>query len=180
MRCFGHIIGISMGGMIAQIIAAKYPQRSKSLISIMSTPLAPHLPSPTMVAEDELRDIATGESQEELEINVRNRGFYPESMLRHLMAILKTGDRSDEVATIEIPTLVIHGSEDGLIPSEHGLFTANLITNSHFELIDQMGHNMPARVVPIVVSHIRSYLNEVEKNEGMHPRHNFQPTKLAQ
>ena len=63
-----------------------------------------------------LRNLVTGEAQNEREQTIRGRGFYPESMQRHLMAILKTGDRSDEVATIIAPTLVLHGADDGLVP----------------------------------------------------------------
>ena len=88
-----HIVGASMGGMIAQIVAAQYPERTRSLISIMSTTNAPHLPPPTKEAEMDLRNLATGGAQEERERSIRERGFYPESMQRHLMAIFKTGDR---------------------------------------------------------------------------------------
>jgi pimeloyl-ACP methyl ester carboxylesterase len=101
-----HIIGASMGGMIAQIVAAQYPAKTRSLISIMSTTNAPHLPPPTDEAEMRLRNLATGEAEADREQSIRDRGFYPESMQRHLMAIFKTGDRSDEVATIAVPTLV--------------------------------------------------------------------------
>jgi pimeloyl-ACP methyl ester carboxylesterase len=138
-----HIIGASMGGMIAQIVAAQYPEKTRSLISIMSTTNAPHLPPPTDEAEMRLRDLASGEAEADREQSIRDRGFYPESMQRHLMAIFKTGDRSDEVATIAAPTLVLHGADDGLVPPEHGRHTASLIPDSHFLLIEGMAHDMP-------------------------------------
>ena len=83
--------------MIAQVVAAQYPDRTASLTSIMSSTFAPHLPPPTADAESGLRNLATGDAKEDREAAMRHRGFYPESMQRHLMAIFKAGDRSSEV-----------------------------------------------------------------------------------
>ncbi|MEK9624862.1 MAG: alpha/beta fold hydrolase [Halieaceae bacterium] len=157
-----HIIGASMGGMIAQIVAAQYPDKTRSLISIMSTTNAPHLPPPTDEAEMNLRNLATGEAQSEREQSIRDRGFYPESMQRHLMAIFKTGDRSEEVATITAPTLVLHGADDGLVPPEHGEHTASLIAGSRFLLIEGMAHNMPEDVIPVLVSEMTAHMDRAE------------------
>ena len=157
-----HIIGASMGGMIAQIVAAQYPAKTRSLISIMSTTNAPHLPPPTDEAEMRLRNLATGEAEADREQSIRNRGFYPESMQRHLMAILKTGDRSDEVATIAAPTLVLHGADDGLVPPEHGRHTASLIPDSRFLLIEGMEHNMPEDIIPLLVDEMTGHMDAVE------------------
>lgn len=157
-----HIVGASMGGMIAQIVAARYPERTRSLISIMSTTNAPHLPPPTKEAEMDLRNLATGDAQEERERSIRERGFYPESMQRHLMAIFKTGDRSSEVASIKAPTLVLHGADDGLVPPQHGRHTASLIQDSRFLLIEGMAHNMPDEVIPLLVSEMTAHMNTVE------------------
>jgi pimeloyl-ACP methyl ester carboxylesterase len=157
-----HIIGASMGGMIAQIVAAQYPAKTRSLISIMSTTNAPHLPPPTDEAEMRLRNLATGEAEADREQSIRDRGFYPESMQRHLMAIFKTGDRSDEVATIAAPTLVLHGADDGLVPPEHGRHTASLILDSHFLLIEGMEHNMPGDIIPLLVDEMTSHMDAIE------------------
>ena len=157
-----HIIGASMGGMIAQIVATKYPEKTRSLISIMSTTNAPHLPPPTDEAEMKLRNLATGEAAAEREQSIRDRGFYPESMQRHLMAIFKTGDRSDEVATIAAPTLVLHGADDELVPPEHGRHTASLIPDSRFLLIEGMEHNMPKGIIPLLVDEITGHMDAVE------------------
>jgi pimeloyl-ACP methyl ester carboxylesterase len=160
-----HIIGASMGGMIAQIVAARYSERTRSLISIMSTTNAPHLPPPTKEAEMNLRNLATGEAQEERERSIRERGFYPESMQRHLMAIFKTGDRSSEVARIDTPTLVLHGADDGLVPPAHGRHTASLIPASRFVLIEGMAHNMPDGVIPTLVGEMTGHMDAVETGE---------------
>ena len=157
-----HIIGASMGGMIAQIVAAQYPAKTRSLISIMSTTNAPHLAPPTDEAQMRLRNLATGEAEADREQSIRDRGFYPESMQRHLMAIFKTGDRSDEVATIAAPTLVLHGADDGLVPPEHGRHTASLIPDSRFLLIEGMEHNMPEDIIPLLVDEMTGHMDAVE------------------
>jgi len=157
-----HIVGASMGGMIAQIVAAQYPEKTRSLISIMSTTNAPHLPPPTEEAEKRLRNLATGEAAAEREQSIRDRGFHPESMQRHLMAIFKTGDRSAEVATIRAPTLVLHGADDGLVPPEHGRHTASLIADSRFLLIEGMAHDMPEDIIPQLVDEMTRHMDAVE------------------
>ena len=157
-----HIIGASMGGMIAQIVAAQYPEKTRSLISIMSTTNAPHLPPPTDEAENRLRNLATGEAEADREQAIRDRGFYPESMQRHLMAIFKTGDRSDEVATIAAPTLVLHGADDDLVPPEHGRHTASLIPDSRFLLVEGMAHDMPEDIIPLLVGEMTDHMDAVE------------------
>ena len=68
------------------------------------------------------------------------------------MAILKSGDRSDEVRTIAAPTLVIHGQQDTLIKPEHGAYTAELIEDSEYIVYEEMGHNLPESVMPELVS----------------------------
>lgn len=160
----GHIIGTSMGGMIAQIVAAKYPQRTRSLISIMSTTGARHLPPPTSLAENRLRNLAEGEAQEDREAAIRARGFYPGSMPRHLMAVFKVGDRSAEVATIEADTLVIHGADDGLIPPAHGQHTAELIPSARYVIFDNMGHNLPSEIMPDLLANMTRHINRVESS----------------
>ena len=72
-----HIIGTSMGGMIAQVVAAQYPQRTRSLVSIMSSTGARHLPWPTREAEGNLRELAVGDAAAERDAMMRARGFFP-------------------------------------------------------------------------------------------------------
>lgn len=157
-----HIVGVSMGGMIAQIVAARYPQRTRSLISIMSSTMARHLPAPTDLAEGRLRDLAEGEAEAEREAAIRNRGFFPQTMPRHLMAIFKAGDRSIEVAGIQARTLVLHGADDGLLPPAHGMHTAELINDARFVLLQDMGHNIPTALVPDIVAHMTQHMQRVD------------------
>jgi pimeloyl-ACP methyl ester carboxylesterase len=144
-----HIVGASMGGMIAQVVAARYPQRTRSLVSIMSTTGSPQLPPPSAEASESLLGVTTddGAAAERREAMVA-RGFYPQSMGRQMMAVFKTGDRSDAVATITAPTLVVHGAEDALLPPPHGAHTAQLIAGSELVVYDSMGHNIPDDVLP--------------------------------
>lgn len=158
-----HVAGASMGGMIAQVLAARFPERVVSLTSIMSTTFAPHLPPPTANAEGNLRDLAEGDAETSREQRMRDRGFYPESMERHLMAIFKSGDRTEEVATITSPTLVIHGSEDPLVPPEHGIHTAEQVEGARFVLIEGMGHNMPEALHPQIVGLISGHIDAAEQ-----------------
>jgi proline iminopeptidase len=157
-----HIIGTSMGGMIAQVVAAHYPQRTRSLVSIMSSTGARHLPWPTRQAEGSLRELAGGDAAAERDAMMRARGFYPESMPRQLMAIFKSGDRSADVASIQASTLVMHGVDDTLVPPPHGVHTAELIEGSEFVLLDDMGHNMPDNVMPELISRMRGHMDKFE------------------
>jgi pimeloyl-ACP methyl ester carboxylesterase len=167
-----HVMGVSMGGMIAQVIAAQHPERVQTLTSIMSTTFAPHLPPPSRAAEDELRDLAGGDAELSREAKMRARGFHPESMERHLMAIFKSGDRTREVQTISAPTLVLHGSEDPLVPPAHGMHTAEQIEGSRFVLLDGMGHNLPDefhdQIVGLMSEHIYSEIDDHQLNQQLH------------
>ena len=156
-----HVMGVSMGGMIAQVLAANFPNRIKTLTSVMSTTFAPHLPPPSAAAEDNLRDLAGSDAEASRNELMRARGFHPESMERHLMAIFKTGDRTEKVQTIKAPTLVLHGSRDPLLPPAHGVHTAEQIAGARFVLIDGMGHNLSEvyheQIVGLMTDHIVAY-----------------------
>jgi len=155
-----HIVGASMGGMIVQIIAARYPQRTLSLTSIMSTTGAPHLPPPSGEAGDSLRNMASGDADNSLDL--ASIGLHVEAMPRQLMAIFKTGDRSEEVRSISVPTLVIHGEDDTLIPPAHGEHTASLIDGSKLMMLSGMGHNLPETVLPEILTNMIQHMQTVD------------------
>lgn len=150
-----HIVGASMGGMIAQVIAAEHADRALSLVSIMSTTGAPHLPEPEDQASEGLLEM--GGSEGDAATRLHAMGIYPEAMPRQLMAIMSAGDRSAQVADISVPTLVLHGEDDTLLQPEHGAHTHELITGSKFVVYEGMGHNMPAEVVPALVAEMVSH-----------------------
>lgn len=153
-----HLVGASMGGMIAQVVAAQYPQRTRSLVSIMSTTGAPHLPPPSDEASSRLEGLASSDDSDQRQADFVARGFYPEAMPRQMMAIFKTGDRSDDVATISAPTLVLHGADDTLLPPPHGEHTAQLIKGSEFVMYQGMGHNIPDPVLPQLLARMIQHM----------------------
>jgi|TARA_B110000495_G_scaffold94868_1_gene81963 pimeloyl-ACP methyl ester carboxylesterase len=151
-----HIVGASMGGMIAQTMASSYPERTKSLVSIMSTSGAKHLPEMSQQNQSNFSGVR------DLDLDqVHAYGFYPEAMGRQMTAILQAGDRSDQIKTIAVPTLIQHGIDDTLLPVEHGKHTAELIPGSEIIIYDGMGHNLPDEVVPTVLSDMLSFFEGV-------------------
>jgi len=163
-----HICGVSMGGMIAQVISYRHPKHVLSLTSIMSTTGNPDLPhgkpdalaavlapapeergayvehnmnvwqmiwSPGFPFEEERARTFIEESYE--------RSYYPQGTVRQNIALIANGDRRPLLSSIKVPTLVIHGSDDPLIPVEGGKDTARAIPGASLLIINGMGHDMP-------------------------------------
>ena len=177
-----HIIGASMGGMIAQLVAAHYPKRTLSLTSIMSTSGRRSLPGPSLkILQQMAKRSATNEEdyldnamqlwaligspdylpapeelRERIRINYR-RSYYPPGYMRQVAAIAASGDRVELLKRITTPTLIIHGRADQLVPEKCGIDTADLIPNAKLELIDGMGHDLPkpllSRFIDLIDSH---------------------------
>ena len=168
-----HVVGASMGGMIAQIVAARHPGRTRSLTSIMSTSGARHLPQASLQIRREMLagpdDPTSIESiieryeriyaligspgyptpAADLRARLRRsveRGYYPAGFLRQFTAILASGDRSPLLRRIACPTLVIHGKADALVPCEGGVDTARKIRDAKLVLLDGWGHDLPAQL----------------------------------
>ena len=152
-----HIVGISMGGMIAQAFVSRYPERTLSLVSIMSSSGADHLPPPSDEALGGINDMADP-SDEQQRRETESRGFYADAIPRQLMAIFHSGDRSGIVARITRPTLVIHGAEDQLLPLAHGLHTAELIPNADLQVYENMAHNLPTALIPDLVRRMANHM----------------------
>ena len=173
-----HIVGASMGGMIAQMVAAEHPQRVLSLTSIMSSTGNPALPPAKPEAMERLsnrgpdptHDLeafldhglvsskvlgSPGYPVDEVELRAQlrsdyERSFYPVGFARQMAAIVASGDRRAALATITAPTVVIHGADDPLVPKEGGEDTAANIPGADLHLVPGMGHNLPtALIVPI-------------------------------
>lgn len=168
-----HVAGRSMGGMIGQTLAAQRPQQVRTLTSIMSTTGAPRVGRPALSTwrlmlgkpskeraasieravvlwrhigshgypfdEDEVRELAG---------LAWDRGHDPAGVGRQLAAIMKSGDRTREVATISAPTLVIHGDRDRMVNPTGGRATAAAIPGARHETIAGMGHDLPAGAWP--------------------------------
>lgn len=169
-----HIVGASMGGMIAQLVAADYPDRVISLTSIMSSSGRRGLPGPTRAARAVLlRRPARGAALDALveqgvqvfrvigspayptpdaQLRARiarsmRRNVCPGGVARQMVAIAASGDRSVQLRRIGAPTLVIHGAADPLVPLACGIDTARRIPGAAIEVIEGMGHDLPAQLI---------------------------------
>jgi pimeloyl-ACP methyl ester carboxylesterase len=173
-----HVLGASMGGMIAQQLAIERPERLLSLVSMMSTTGEPEYGQPAPEALEALltpspteRDAYIPASAgkgliwasrrygdrarlEALAAASYDRCFYPEGVTRQLTAILATGSRADGLRTLELPTLVIHGVDDKLIPPDGGERTAELIPGAQLMLVEDMGHDRPEPLWPLLTEAI--------------------------
>jgi pimeloyl-ACP methyl ester carboxylesterase len=178
-----HIMGASMGGMIAQTVAIEHPHRTKTLISIMSQPGELTVGQPTQEAMELIVTPAPSDRDEYIafapkwqlwqskkyrsdEVSRRNairdfdRSNYPEGGPRQMAAIYASGSRAEGLQKLEVPTLVIHGTDDQLITPSGGERTAELIPNSTLIMVDDMGHDMPQPLWPL-------YLDAISKHTAL-------------
>ena len=181
-----HVVGASMGGMIGQVLAAKYPARVLSLTSIMSNTGNPerriafgrwkalraiiHRPPPPDDHEAVVRHLVRVfsvigspayrhemDSMRPLFERVARRGLYRAGTARQLLAILSTGDRRPLLAQITAPTLVLHGADDPLVPVAAGRDTAAHIRGAQLEIIEGMGHDFPPSLMVQVAARIAGH-----------------------
>lgn len=162
-----HLVGVSMGGMIAQTVAIRAPQRVRTLTSIMSNTGDPDLPRPHWRALGAMLVPSRGDREgylrravlvwriltgPEVAVDLRRtrvqsetaygRGVHPAGAARQLAAILASPPRSADLRAVRVPTLVIHGDVDWLVPVEGGRRTAEVIPGAELEIIRGMGHAM--------------------------------------
>lgn len=177
-----HVVGRSMGGMIAQLLASEHPERVLSLISIMSSTGNRELPqaSPAVMAlmtspaphpwKDEQGYLAhcvafskmiagrgypfDESAQREQALADVQRAYNPGGFWRHIAAIAATGDLRSRLARISAPALVIHGSDDPLVSSEAGKDTAANIRGAKLLIVDGMGHDLPPALFGFVAGAI--------------------------
>ena len=178
-----HICGISMGGMIAQTVAIRHPTRVLSLISIYSTTGSRDLPPPKPEVIELLLAPAPRERDAYIEHMVvlframagggfafdegwtrmitgraYDRSFSPEGTARQISAVMTQGNRKNALASVTVPTLVIHGTDDPVVPVAAGRDTAGAIPGAHLMLIEGMGHDLPhggawPRIVEAIAAH---------------------------
>jgi pimeloyl-ACP methyl ester carboxylesterase len=177
-----HVVGASMGGMIAQTLAIEHPGRVRTLTSIMSTTGDPSLPQAKPEAMAVLLTPAPTERAAAIEHGVRlwrtigspgfpfdenevralaarafDRGPSPAGVARQLVAIVASGSRRDALAAVRAPTLVIHGAADPLIPVEAGRATAAAVPGAELVEIDGMGHDLPRLLWPTFIDAIAKH-----------------------
>ncbi len=176
-----HVVGASMGGMIAQTMAIEHPARVHSMTSIMSTtgnrevpPATPEAmmalltPSPSDRAEFIDHMVKTfrivgspGFEFDEASFRDRvgrafDRSYDPGGVARQLVAALADGDRKQRLRSVEAPTLVIHGKNDPLVPVEGGIDTADAVAGARLLVIEGMGHDLPRGAWPQIIDAIES------------------------
>jgi pimeloyl-ACP methyl ester carboxylesterase len=174
-----HMVGASMGGMIAQELAISFPQRVRSLTSIMSTTGNPKVPPATREATAVLMAPPPATKEEYFERFAQTwkvlraasfpeeealdraraertfaRGLNPAGVGRQLRAILASGNRKARLASVKAPTLVIHGTIDPLVRPEGGKDTAASISGAKLLMIEGMGHALPMRMWPQIIDAI--------------------------
>ena len=180
-----HVAGVSMGGMIVQTMAIEHPDRVASLTSIMSSIGDQRVGKPTDEAREALLAAPPTDRDAYVENSLRvkvwaskrhfdpdavqaraaaefDRSFYPEGSTRQLAAIYASGDRSDRLAGLDVPTLVIHGRDDTLITPGGGERTAELIPGSRYVLLSDMGHDLPEPLWPVFAELIGGHVRVTE------------------
>lgn len=174
-----HIVGASMGGFIAQLVAINHPENVLSLTSIMSGPggtdAVPPKPegaailvvSPPETREERVeqamsfRRVLLGPADPFDEAHERaratssvDRAYYPPGVGRQLLAILAAKSRMERLRQVRVPTLVVHGVDDVLVPVENGRLVAEAVPGARLIEIDGMGHDLPKRAWPQVMDAI--------------------------
>jgi pimeloyl-ACP methyl ester carboxylesterase len=184
-----HIFGISMGGMIAQLVAVQHPTRARSLISVMSHSGDPDVPPATpeamavltsqpplpddraSVVEHGLagRRVIGSPGYQDPDDTVRaelgaafDRSHYPVGVARQFAAVVAGGSRTEQLAGIATPTLVIHGADDPLVHPGGGRDTARRVPGASLEMIDGMGHDIPLGLVERLVGLITEHTRKVD------------------
>ena len=178
-----HVVGVSLGGMVAQSFASAYPERCLSLASIMSSSGDRRLPPADLAVLRLLlsrprpgagtaelaahftrlfQAIGTpGQDPAELSARVRagvERSYRPDGTARQLLAVLASGDRSGQLARIRAPTLVLHGEVDPLVPPAHGVDCARKIPGARLVRIPGMGHDLADVILPEVIASLLAHL----------------------
>ena len=184
-----HIVGASMGGMIAQLVAINHPDRTKSLISIMSTTGRRDLPAgnretlsvlfqpPKSSSRDDLIDASMlvqkalsspgfpaseAEMRSTAERRTDRTPFDPGGLARQSAALIAAPPRNALLRELRCPTLVLHGADDPVIPAAAAKDTAESIPGAELVIVPGMGHDFAAALVPVYLKHIGDFVSKVE------------------
>ncbi len=183
-----HIVGVSMGGMIAQHIAFQHPERVFSLTMLMSSTGSPDTPKPGMEIVAALAGSIVSDTREanieatrnsdrlfggphydSVEVGIGRfveqayeRSHRPNGTLRQLGAILSDGDRRPKLREVEIPSLALHGTADPLVDQFGSKDLAETMPNCKLKIIEKLGHDLPEPVIPEILDAIVDHISSVE------------------
>ena len=184
-----HVVGVSMGGMIGQILAARHAGRVRTLTSIMSSSGERSLPMPSLRLRAALarradpqagRDALIDQTTRVLKMIASpkyppddavlrqqvardiDRAYHPRGYIRQLLAILASGSRAPILGQITAPTLIMHGTADPLVPPAAAPDLHRRIPGSRLETFDGMGHDLPPALVPALTGHIIDHVRRAE------------------
>ena len=179
------VLGVSMGGMIVQLMALNHPERVRSLIPVMTTSGDPSLPPASKEATTALTAVPENRTPEAVAaLAVTSRAAYgsdpavrnpdediyamsmaatkrsdrPEGVARQYAAILAQPRWHDRLATLDVPTLVLHGAVDALIRPAAGEDIARRVPGAEIDVIDKWGHDLPEKMVPVLLNRIVPFL----------------------
>ena len=180
-----HVVGASMGGMIAQLMAIHHPRRVKTLTSIMSTTGYKKLPRiDKNIRKTLMQKPVSKDYKDQMDYHIKKwqvigspdypcietdlqqyvesmlqRGITAKGTIRQMLSIMATGNREDALSKLEIPSLVIHGDRDGLVNLAGGKATAQAIPNAKLRVYPGMGHDFPVELIPNIVNDIVTHVN---------------------
>jgi proline iminopeptidase len=185
-----HLFAISMGGMIGQVLAATNGERLLSFFSVMSSSSRKGLSAATPEAAATLGAevdpeagaegiiAATAEGlrvcgspgyplteteRDRIARNRHKRDYTPDGVVRQMAAIIAGGNRIKLLESIKVPTMVIHGADDPLIPLAAGKDTAETIPGAHFEVIQGMGHDLPESLAIVLIGLVTRFTRSLEQ-----------------
>jgi pimeloyl-ACP methyl ester carboxylesterase len=177
-----HVFGISLGGMVAQLVALHYPERVRCLFSVMSSSGNPQLPTAAPEVRQKMLEQASGreaiialdaqnralfgspgypeslETRMEMATRAYDRCYYPEGVARQYEAAMGDGSRVTRLQQIAVPTLVIHGADDPLLPVQGGEDTARQIPGAQLQIVAGMGHNIPDSLAPDIAARVLTFV----------------------
>lgn len=189
-----HVVGASMGGMIAQLVAINHPAKTKSLVAIMSSTGRPGLPPPDPDAMRALMALPRSPGREDrlttalaalkaiggpgfaasdeerrayLGRSIDYSPYDPAAAARQLAAIVAASARHEKLRDLRVPALVIHGADDPIVPAEHGRDIARCIPGAELKLVPGLGHDFTEAAAALYLKAIGGFVSKAQAGKGV-------------